>query len=168
MERALQDQFISLFPTTLMKRRLTDMAEHNVELTALILELEEKQKDAVAGTSTKGGFQTTEDFLSREHTRSQGSIAALKKHIQEAVQEYSAILTRQECALAPRNLKYSIPPTWFRFEPPPKCVDATSHARTGLRSNRTSLRTVLWQSAGNSESKPRDCPKMHGLVPPLS
>ena len=106
---ALVDQLISLFPTTLMRRRLVDFAEHNSELAALILELEKEQANAVAGTSTKGGFQTAEDLLSREHSQARHpSVVALKSNIQEAVQEYSTILTKQECALAPRALNYSI------------------------------------------------------------
>jgi hypothetical protein len=101
--KKLPDQIVSLFPTTLMKRRLPGMAEHNLGLASLIRALEKSNLNATYGTSTKGGFQTKEDLLSGEHERAHDpSLLALKRHIGDAVQEYAGILIRQECARTPK------------------------------------------------------------------
>ncbi|HUO03077.1 MAG TPA: TIGR02466 family protein [Rhizomicrobium sp.] len=102
------DQFVPLFPTTLMKRRLLGMAEHNAALAAITRALE-GQRNASVGTSTKGGFQTGEDLLSSEHAQARHpSLLALKHHIGEAVQEYSGLLIRQECALSPNRINFAL------------------------------------------------------------
>jgi uncharacterized protein (TIGR02466 family) len=107
--RNVPDQIIPLFPTTLMKRRLSDMEAHNLELASIILALEKRQPNATPGTSTKGGFQTKEDLLSSEHAQSLSiSLIALKRQIQGAVQAYAGILSRQECALMPESMNFAL------------------------------------------------------------
>jgi uncharacterized protein (TIGR02466 family) len=105
--QSVPDQIVALFPTTLMKRRLPGMAEHNPALAALIRGLESAQPNANPGTSTKGGFQTTEDLLSGEHKLAQNpALMVLKRQIGEAVQEYAGILIGQECARAPQSVNF--------------------------------------------------------------
>src|SRR5579871_3476230 len=101
----MTDEIISLFPTTLMKRKLPGMAEHNPALAAMIRGLEKSQPNASSGTSTKGGYQTTEDLLSSDHAEAQNpALLALKRHIGDVVQEYAGILIRQECARTPQSV----------------------------------------------------------------
>ncbi|HEX4117510.1 MAG TPA: TIGR02466 family protein [Rhizomicrobium sp.] len=105
----MPDQFVSLFPTVLMKRRLPEMAEHNPALASLIRALEQGRPNANLGTSTKGGFQTGEDLLSSEHKEARHpALQALKRHIGDAVQEYAGILIRQECGLTPNSLNFKL------------------------------------------------------------
>jgi uncharacterized protein (TIGR02466 family) len=105
----MTDEIISLFPTTLMKRRLAGMADHNIALASMVRGLELNQRNASSGTSTKGGFQTREDLLSGEHPEAHNaSLLALKRHIGDAVQEYAGILIRQECAHDPESVKFTL------------------------------------------------------------
>jgi uncharacterized protein (TIGR02466 family) len=105
----MPDQIVPLFPTTLMKRRLPGMAEHNIALTSMIRALEKSRPNANSGTSTKGGYQTSEDLLTSEHPQAQSpALLALKRHIGEAVQEYAGILIRQECALTPQGVNFAL------------------------------------------------------------
>jgi len=105
----MTDEIISLFPTTLMKRRLAGMAEHNIALASMIRGLETSQRNASSGTSTKGGFQSKEDLLSGEHPQAHNaSLLALKRHIGDAVQDYAGILIRQECAHDPQSVNFTL------------------------------------------------------------
>ena len=105
----LPDRIIQLFPTTLVKRRLPDMVDHNAELASLIRALEKAQPNANSGTSTKGGFQTAEDFLSSEHAQAHNpSLLALKRHVGAAAQDYAAIFIHQECARPPQSMNFSL------------------------------------------------------------
>ena len=105
----MPNRIISLFPTTLMKRGLPDMVKHNGSLASMILALEKSQPNANPGTSTKGGFQTSEDLLSSKHPQAANpALVALKRHIGDAVQEYAGILIPQECARKPPNLNFAL------------------------------------------------------------
>lgn len=105
----MQDEVISLFVTTLFKRRLDGMMEHNQALAALVAGMEAKTANAAAGSSTHGGFQTREDFLSSEHSLAgHPAMLALKQHIADAINTYSGILIRQECARMPSHVGYRI------------------------------------------------------------
>lgn len=105
----MADEIVSLFPTTIMKRRLLGMEEHNVALAAIIRAQEASQPNANRGTSTKGGFQTSEDFLSAGHSQAHHpALVALKHAIGEAVQDYATILIRQECARDPQNVNFTL------------------------------------------------------------
>lgn len=105
----MTDEIVSLFPTTLLKRRLPGMAAHNLALAAMIRGLEQSQPNANSGTSTKGGYQTPEDFLTSEHPQAQNpALMALKQHIGEAVQDYAGMLIRQECASTPEAVNFSL------------------------------------------------------------
>jgi len=105
----MPDEIVSLFPTTLLKRRLAGMAEHNLRLAAIIRELEQSQPNANSGTSTKGGYQTAEDLLTSEHAAAHDpAMMALKRHVGEAVQDYAGLLIRQECARTPQGVNFSL------------------------------------------------------------
>ena len=103
----MPDRITPLFPTTLLKRGLPDMVEHNSVLASMILALEKRQQNANLGTSTKGGFQTSEDLLSSKHPQAANpSLLALKRHVGDVVQEYAGILIRQECARTPQDVNF--------------------------------------------------------------
>jgi uncharacterized protein (TIGR02466 family) len=103
----MPDEIVSLFPTTLMKRRLPGLVEHNLALAAMIRALEQSRPNASSGTSTKGGYQTAEDLLTGEHPEAQHpALLALKRHIGEAVQDYAGMLIRQECAHTPQGVNF--------------------------------------------------------------
>jgi uncharacterized protein (TIGR02466 family) len=105
----LPDQFIALYPTTLMKRRLPGMEDANPQLAAMICAMEVGGQNNIAGKSTKGGCQTGEDLLSTAHAQANHpALFALKRHIGAAIQDYAGVLIRQECALTPQRMNFTL------------------------------------------------------------
>ncbi|HEX3754644.1 MAG TPA: TIGR02466 family protein, partial [Rhizomicrobium sp.] len=95
---------LSLYPTTLLHRRLENMAESNRQLAALVAQLQTSEHNASSGTTTEGGYQSKDDLFQREHS----ALAILKQHIGEAVQEYSTMLIRQECSRPPAQVEFML------------------------------------------------------------
>jgi len=96
------DRIISVFPTTLLQRRLEGMEEANRQLEALVMEIAASEPNSTTGTTTEGGFQTKEDLFQRDNP----GIAALKPHIFSAVQEYAAHSLRQELTRPPQKIDF--------------------------------------------------------------
>ncbi len=100
----MADRILPVFPTALMQRRLEKMEEVNRELAALILDIETREPNATAGTTTEGGFQTRDDLFQRDHP----AIAALKPHIFGAMQDYAGLLIRQEMTRPPTKVDFML------------------------------------------------------------
>ena len=98
----MADRIISVFPTTLLQRRLEGMEEANRQLEALVMEIAASEPNSTTGTTTEGGFQTKEDLFQRDNP----GIAALKPHIFSAVQEYAAHSLRQELTRPPQKIDF--------------------------------------------------------------
>lgn len=103
------DELVSLYPTTLLKRHVPGMAETNRALAGLIAAMAASGANASTGTSTRGGFQTREDFLADDHPHGRHpAILALKQHIGAAIQDYAGLLIRQECLHRPRQVDFTL------------------------------------------------------------
>jgi uncharacterized protein (TIGR02466 family) len=100
----LPDRFVSIYPTTLMHRRLESVAEINRQLMALVAQLQGSEPNASAGTTTEGGFQSRDDLVQREHP----ALTVLKRHVMDAVQAYADILIRQECSRPPAQVDFML------------------------------------------------------------
>ena len=98
----MADRLISIFPTTILHRRLEGMEETNRELQALIAHIAATEPNSITGTTTEGGFQTKEDLFQRESP----AIETLKKHIFNAVQDYAAQIIRQEVTRPPGRIDF--------------------------------------------------------------
>jgi uncharacterized protein (TIGR02466 family) len=96
------DRLISIFPTTIMYRRLEDMEETNRQLQALVTHIAATEPNSTAGTTTEGGFQTREDLFQRDNP----AIETLKKHIFNAMQDYASQLVRNEVTRAPSRVDF--------------------------------------------------------------
>ena len=71
-------------------------------MAALVAEIAATEPNSTAGTTTEGGFQTKEDLFQRDNP----GIAALKPHIFIAVQEYAALMIRQELTRPPTKVDF--------------------------------------------------------------
>ena len=100
----MADRLLSVFPTTILQRRLEGMEEANRQLEALVNEIAGSEPNSTNGTTTEGGFQTREDLLQRDHP----GIAALKPHIFSAVQDYAGLLIRQELSRPPQKVDFAL------------------------------------------------------------
>jgi uncharacterized protein (TIGR02466 family) len=80
------------------------MDETNRQLAALIKSIEETEPNAVDGSTNEGGFQTTPEFLKRDHP----ALNLLKQHIRAAVQSFARTLVEKECSAAPPKLDFAI------------------------------------------------------------
>ena len=98
----MPDRLVSLYPTTILHRRLEGMAETNRKLAALIATIAATEPNASSGTTTEGGYQTRDDLFNRDHP----ALTILKRHILEAMQEYAGILIRQECSTPPAKVDF--------------------------------------------------------------
>ncbi len=98
----MADRLISIFPTTILQRRLDGMEEANRQLAALVAQIAATEPNSITGTTTEGGFQTKEDLFQRDNP----GIAALKPHIFSAMQEYAALTIRQELTQPPQKLDF--------------------------------------------------------------
>jgi uncharacterized protein (TIGR02466 family) len=98
------DNLVTLYPTSLLHRRIPGMEETNRELAAFIKGIEATEPNAVDGSSNDGGFQTTPELLKRDHP----ALNILKQHISNAVQTYSRTLVEQECYASLPKLDFAI------------------------------------------------------------
>ncbi len=98
----MADRLISIFPTTIMYRRLEDMEETNRQLQALVTHIAATEPNSTAGTTTEGGFQTREDLFQRDNP----GIETLKRHIFNAVQDYAGHIVRQEVTRSPAKIDF--------------------------------------------------------------
>jgi len=98
----LADRLLSVFPTTILQRRLEGMEETNRQLEALVNQIAAGEPNSTSGTTTEGGFQTKEDLFQRDNP----GIAALKPHIFSAVQDYANLLIRQELSRPPQKVDF--------------------------------------------------------------
>lgn len=98
----MADRLLSIFPTTILHRRLEGMDDTNRHLAALVAEIEAIEPNASLGTTTEGAFQTKEDLFQRENP----GIEALKPHILGAMREYAGLTIRQELTRAPTTLDF--------------------------------------------------------------
>ena len=96
------DRIITVFPTTILQRRLEGMEETNRQLEALVNQIAAGEPNSTSGTTTEGGFQTKEDLFQRDNP----GIAALKPHIFSAVQDYANLLIRQELSRPPQKVDF--------------------------------------------------------------
>jgi uncharacterized protein (TIGR02466 family) len=96
------DRILSVFPTNILHRHLDGMEDANRQLVALVAEIAATEPNSTTGTTTEGGFQTKEDLFQRDNP----GIAALKPHIFNAVQEYAALMIRQELTRPPAKLDF--------------------------------------------------------------
>jgi len=99
---SVADRVLSVFPTTILQRRLEGMEEVNRQLGALVHEIAAGEPNSITGTTTEGGFQTKEDLFQRDNP----GIAALKPHIFNAVQDYAGLLIRQEVTRPPQKIDF--------------------------------------------------------------
>jgi uncharacterized protein (TIGR02466 family) len=107
--RLVSDHLTTLYPTTLLRRHIDGRAANNLALTDLIAQMAASGPNASFGTSTKGGFQTREDFLAHDHPLgNHPAMVALKGHIGDAIQHYAGILIRQECARMPARVDFTL------------------------------------------------------------
>jgi len=100
----LSDNLVTLYPTSLLHRRIPGMEETNWQLAAYIKGIEQTEPNAVDGSTNEGGFQTTTELLKRDHP----ALNILKQHINVAVQGYARTLVDQECFASPAKLEFSI------------------------------------------------------------
>ena len=98
----MADRLLSIFPTTILQRRLEGMEETNRQLEALVNQIAAGEPNSTSGTTTEGGFQTKEDLFQRDNP----GIAALKPHIFSAVQDYANLLIRQELSRPPQKVDF--------------------------------------------------------------
>ena len=98
----MADRLVTVFPTTILHRRLEGMDDTNRHLAALVAEIEATEPNANLGTTTEGAFQTRDDLFQRENP----GIEALKPHILGAMREYATITIRQELTRAPTTLDF--------------------------------------------------------------
>jgi uncharacterized protein (TIGR02466 family) len=96
------DRLLSIFPTTILQRRLEGMEEVNRQLASLVAQIAATEANSITGTTTEGGFQTKEDLFQRDNP----GVAALKPHIFSAMQEYAALTIRQELTQTPQKLDF--------------------------------------------------------------
>jgi uncharacterized protein (TIGR02466 family) len=99
---SVADRLVSLYPTTLLHRRLDGMAESNRQLAALVAQIAATERSAADGTTTQGGFQTRDDLFNRDHP----ALNMLKQHVTSAMREYAGILIRQECTRPPAKVDF--------------------------------------------------------------
>ena len=78
------------------------MEETNRQLQALVAHIAATEPNAIAGTTTEGGFQTKEDLFQRDNP----GIETLKRHIFSAVQDYAGHLVRQEVTRPPAKIDF--------------------------------------------------------------
>jgi uncharacterized protein (TIGR02466 family) len=105
----MPDVLTSIYPTTLFRRHLPDMTETNRQLAGLIAEIAATGPNKAAGTSTEGGFQTSEDLLSEGHPFSNHpALVTLKRHLIAAIQDYAKLLFDQECRYAPTSVDFML------------------------------------------------------------
>jgi uncharacterized protein (TIGR02466 family) len=102
MGYGVADRLISIFPTTILHRRLEGMEETNRQLQALIAHIAATEANSTAGTTTEGGFQTKEDLFQRDNS----GIETLKKHIFSAMQDYAGQFVRQEVTKPPARIDF--------------------------------------------------------------
>jgi uncharacterized protein (TIGR02466 family) len=102
MGYGVTDRLISIFPTTILHRRLEGMEETNRQLQTLIAHIAATESNSTTGTTTEGGFQTKDDLFQRENP----GIETLKKHIFNAVQDYAGVLIRQEVTRQPTKVDF--------------------------------------------------------------
>jgi uncharacterized protein (TIGR02466 family) len=98
------DNLVSLYPISLLHRCIPGMQETNRQLAALIKSIEQTEPNAVDGSTNDGGFQTTPEFLKRDHP----ALSQLKQHVGTAVQAYVRTLVAQECSSAPHQLEFTL------------------------------------------------------------
>ncbi|HEY3730378.1 MAG TPA: 2OG-Fe(II) oxygenase family protein [Steroidobacteraceae bacterium] len=98
----MSDNLVTLYPTSLLHRHIAGMEETNRQLAAFIKSIEETEPNAVDGSTNDGGFQTSTEFLKREHA----ALNILKQHIRTAVQAYARTLVEQECSARPVRLDF--------------------------------------------------------------
>jgi uncharacterized protein (TIGR02466 family) len=98
----MTDRLISIFPTTILHRRLEGMEEANQQLEALVTEIAATEPNSTTGTTTEGGFQTKEDLFQRDNP----GVESLKRHIFSAMQEYAALTIRQELTQPPSKVDF--------------------------------------------------------------
>jgi uncharacterized protein (TIGR02466 family) len=98
----LADRLLSIFPTTILQRRLEGMEEANRQLETLVNQIAAGEPNSTSGTTTEGGFQTKEDLFQRDNL----GIATLKPHIFSAVQDYANLLIRQELSRPPQKVDF--------------------------------------------------------------
>jgi uncharacterized protein (TIGR02466 family) len=96
------DRLISIFPTTILHRRLEGMEETNRQLQALIDHIAATEANSTAGTTTEGGFQTKDDLFQRDNP----GIETLKQHVFSAVQDYAGQIVRQELTRPPARIDF--------------------------------------------------------------
>ncbi|MBW8748809.1 MAG: hypothetical protein JF584_14830, partial [Acidobacteria bacterium] len=98
----MADRLLSIFPTTILQRRLEGMEEANRQLETLVNQIAAGEPNSTSGTTTEGGFQTKEDLFQRDNL----GIATLKPHIFSAVQDYANLLIRQELSRPPQKVDF--------------------------------------------------------------
>ena len=105
----MPDELTSIFPTTLLRRHLPDMAETNGQLARLLADIATTEPNMTAGTSTQGGFQTRQDLLADNHRFSgHPAMVHLKNHLTKAIQDYATMLFEQECMRAPNQVDFML------------------------------------------------------------
>jgi len=92
------------FPTFVMSRQYEGVDDLNRRLAELMLRLEKETRNASAGTSTIGGFQTDNSLFSR----SEPEIFTLNEMIGKALEEYIPRLFEVETPAKPPNLKINL------------------------------------------------------------
>ena len=106
----MADQLIPIYPTTLLKRHIDGMEATNRRLAQMMGEMERSSENWAVGTSTKGGFQTLENLLAGDHPLANDpALVTAKKHIFQAVHDYTGLLVEQECAKPPKRVQFQ---TW--------------------------------------------------------
>src|SRR5207248_2820899 len=98
----LADRLLSIFPTTILQRRLEGMEEANRQLEARVNEIAAREPNATSGTTTEGGFHTKEDLFQRDNP----GIAEIMPHIFTAVQDDAGLLNRQELSQPPQKVDF--------------------------------------------------------------
>lgn len=98
----MADRLISIFPTTILHRRLEGMEETNRQLQDLIAHIAATEPNSVAGTTTEGGFQTKDDLFQRDNP----GVETLKKHVFNAMRDYAGQLVRQELTRTPARVDF--------------------------------------------------------------
>lgn len=105
----MSDVLTSIYPTTLLRRHLPDMAQTNRELAGLISQMAATGPNMTDGTSTQGGFQTRQDLLADDHPFARyPALVTLKQHLIKAIQDYATMLFEQECVQAPKNVDFML------------------------------------------------------------
>lgn len=97
---AFEDEVVSHFPTTFMRRHHNDKDDLNERLRKFLLGMEKNARNKLIGTSNVGGFHSDTNLL----TAKDDAIVELRQLINDGILTYVGALVANECARPPEGM----------------------------------------------------------------